>query len=86
MKKVHKWKEQKNEIDIRWIKSTCKNFIWKAKWAGSQKNIMRKQEREKCEDDWSFHPSTELKSTEDAYYALSRLVKKIKNNISIGVK
>ena len=47
---------------------------------------MRKQEREKCEDDWSFHPSTELKSTEDAYYALSRLVKKIKNNISIGVK
>lgn len=51
-----------------------------------QKNIKRKQEQEKCEDDWSFHPSTELKSTEDAYYALSKLVGKIKNNISIGVK
>ena len=51
-----------------------------------QKNIMRKQEQEKCEDDWSFHPSTELKSTENAYYALSKLVEKIKNNISIGVK
>lgn len=52
----------------------------------AKKNIMRKQEQEKYEDDWSFHPSMELKSTEDAYYALSRLVKKIKNNISIGVK
>ncbi|WP_456105505.1 hypothetical protein [Phascolarctobacterium succinatutens] len=47
---------------------------------------MQKQEQEKCEDDWSFHPSTELKNTKDAYYALSRLVEKIKNNISIGVK
>lgn len=52
----------------------------------AQKNIKRKQEQEKCEDDWNFHPSMELKSTEDAYYALSRLVEKIKNNISIGVK
>lgn len=52
----------------------------------AKKNIMRKQEQEKCEDDWSFHPSTELESTEKSYYALSRLVKKIKNNISIGVK
>ena len=50
----------------------------------TKKNIMQKQE--KCEDDWSFHPSTELKDTKDAYYALSRLVEKIKNNISIGVK
>ena len=40
---------------------------------------MQKQEQEKCEDDWSFHPSTELKNTKDAYYALSRLVEKIKN-------
>lgn len=54
---------------------------WKPK-----KNIMQKQEQEKCEDDWSFHPSMELKNTKDAYYALSRLVEKIKNNISIGVK
>ena len=52
----------------------------------TKKNIMQKQEQEKCEDDWSFHPSTELKNTKDAYYALSRLVEKIKNNISIGVK
>ena len=44
-----------------------------------KKNIMQKQEQEKCEDDWSFHPSTELKNTKDAYYALSRLVEKIKN-------
>ena len=47
----------------------------------TKKNIMQKQEQEKCEDDWSFHPSTELKNTKDAYYALSRLVEKIKNNI-----
>lgn len=54
----------------------------------TKKNIMQKQEQEqeKCEDDWSFHPSTKLKNTKDAYYALSRLVEKIKNNISIGVK
>jgi len=52
----------------------------------TQKNIMQKQEQEKYEDDWSFQPSTELKNTKDAYYALSRLVEKNKNNISIGVK
>ena len=51
----------------------------------TKKNIMRKQEQEKCEDDWSFHPSTELENTQNAYYALSQLVKKIKNNISIGI-
>lgn len=51
----------------------------------TKKNIMRKQEQEKCEDDWSFHPSTELKSTQDVYYALSELVEKIKNNIKIGI-
>lgn len=51
----------------------------------AKKNIMRKQEQEKCEDDWSFHPSTELENTQDAYHALSQLVKKIKNNISIGI-
>lgn len=79
-------KGAKHEINIRWIKSACKNFIWKTKWVRNQKNIMQKQEQEKCEDDWSFHPSTELKNTKDAYYALSRLVEKIKNNISIGVK
>lgn len=79
-------KGAKHEINIRWIKFTCKNFIWKTKWVRNQKNIMQKQEQEKCEDDWSFHPSTELKNTKDAYYALSRLVEKIKNNISIGVK
>lgn len=50
------------------------------------KKYYAKKEQEKCEDDWSFHPSTELKNTKDAYYALSRLVEKIKNNISIGVK
>ena len=75
-------KGAKHEINIRW----SKNFIWKTKWVRNQKNIMQKQEQEKCEDDWSFHPSTELKNTKDAYYALSRLVEKIKNNISIGVK
>ena len=52
----------------------------------AQKNIMQKQEQEKCEDDWSFHPSMELESTKNAYYALSRLVEKIKNNIRKGVK
>lgn len=51
----------------------------------AKKNIMYKQEQEKCEDDWSFHPSTELENTKDAYHALSQLVKKIKNNISIGI-
>ena len=52
----------------------------------TQKNIMQKQEQEKCEDDWSFHPSTELTNTKDAYYALSRLVEKIKNNIRVDCK
>lgn len=52
----------------------------------NQKNNMQKQEEKNFESEWDFIPSIELQKTKATYYALSKLIEKIENNISIGVE
>ena len=52
----------------------------------TQKNNMQKQEEKNFESEWDFISSIELQKTKETYYALSKLIEKIENNISIGVE